>query len=396
MTSPEKLHIAMLVVDANEVRGLTHKDETKRSPVLHTAIHNLLEGLKIRDDVEVTVLYGRQQIIPGEDRVEGSIHYLPVPYKPLPFLGMGGPLLGRALALSRKLRSLKPDLVHGQGTERESGLVAAWSSFPSIITLHGNLGEIAKTMQAKPFSYFWLAAKLERWALPRVTMIHCISDHTRESVKESLTRTWIIPNAVAQDYFDVINQPSDNPSVVCISGIAEWKNPITLVHASDRLHEEFPEARVDFYGACNTGYPYGAAFMAEIATRPWCHFHGQSSLQTLTAALETATCAVLPSKQENFGLALAEAMAAGVLGIGSNVGGIPDVITPELTGLLFEPDNSDELSKLLVDIHRDRKRLNLLASAGRLRAVDHFSIQAVADAHLAMYQDIAISSKLHG
>jgi glycosyltransferase involved in cell wall biosynthesis len=387
-TRTAPLRVAMLVVDANDVKGLTHQDANLESPVLHTAVSNLLSGIQSSKDVEIYVLYGRKNAAPKEARHEGAVRYVPVQYKPVPFLGMGGSLLARTLALLSAIRTLKPDLVHGQGTERESGLVAACCRIPSILTLHGNLSEIARSLQAKPFSYFWIAAKLEQWVLPKVTLIHCISAHTRESVCRRAKKTAIIPNAVAEAFFKVERQPVSHPSVICMAGIAEWKNPLVLVKASDSLHRYDPKTKIHFYGYCASEHRYGRAFLEALESRPWCVHHGHSTQATLLNALASATCSVLPSKQENFGLALAESMAAGVAVLGANVGGIPDVIQNEVTGLLFDPDKPDELAQLLIDLHSDKGKMQRLAEAGRAEAIRRFSIESVSAAHLKMYHEL--------
>lgn len=386
-----KLKIAMLVVDANDVSQYTQRDEARQSPVLHNAVHSLLSGLKERDDVEIQIVYGRNKVQEGENRWEGCLHFVPVPYKSLPVPGIGGPYLGRTLALLRYLRRSKPDLVHAQGTERESGLVAALAEFPSILTLHGNLTEIAKSMGASPFSYFGLASRLERFALGRVSGVHCISEHTLASVSRRARKTWVIPNAVSPRYFDVTRQGSDVPRIVCMSGISEWKNPILLAKASDAFHAEFPQGEVHFHGACDENHPYGRAFLDALKSRPWCIFHGRSTPDGLVEALSRATCAVLPSTQENFGLALAEAMAAGVPCIGSDAGGIPDVIHHGETGLLFPEGDWAALAVCLIEIHRNPKQAEAMSRAGRKDALDRFTIDAVANAHVQMYRAVAKS-----
>jgi glycosyltransferase involved in cell wall biosynthesis len=387
------LKVSMLVVDANDAGGSSNRDTTRIGPVLHPAVDNLLEGLSHRDDVQIDVLYGRQNPTPEESRENGAVRYIPVPYKKIPIPGMGGAYAGRTFALLKEVKRRSPDLVHAQGTERESGLVAALAGFPSILTLHGNLTEIAKSMGASPFSYFGLASRLERFALGRVSGVHCISKHTQTSVAGKSCRTWIIPNAVANDYFGIVNRPSANPSVVCISGIAEWKNPLALVKASGQLHNEFPDATVDFYGACDITSPYGKAFLDALTTREWCHFHGQSSKSTMIEALETASCSVLPSLMENCPVSILESMAAGVVVLGANVGGIPDLIESKRTGLLFDPRDNQELGNLLVTIHRDRENMALFARAGRADAAKRFSIQAVTEAHIEMYRSLLISKQ---
>jgi glycosyltransferase involved in cell wall biosynthesis len=383
-----KLKLTMLVVDANDVSQYTQRDEARQSPVLHNAVHSLLDGLRDRDDIEVEVLYGRKHALDDEDRWEGGLHFVPVSYKTLPIPGIGGPYLGRTLALLRYLKNSKPDLVHAQGTERESGLVAALAGFPSILTLHGNLTEIAKSMGAKPLSYFGLASRLERFALGRVSGVHCISKHTQTSVAGRARQTWIIPNAVSSHYFNVTPQARDQPQVVCMSGISEWKNPILLAKASDALHSAFPGSQIQFFGACDKAHPYGRAFLDALESRPWCFFHGRSSPEVLAEALSRATCAVLPSKQENFGLALAEAMAAGVPCIGSDVGGIPDVIRHGKTGLLFPEGDQAALERCLIEIHQNPAMAQHMAIFGKADAQARFSKKEVATAHLRMYQEL--------
>jgi hypothetical protein len=55
------------------------------------------------------------------------------------------PLPGCIRATRRRLRTLQPDLVHGQGTERDCALSAIFSGFPNVVTIHGNMAELART-----------------------------------------------------------------------------------------------------------------------------------------------------------------------------------------------------------------------------------------------------------
>lgn len=392
MPANNTMRICVAVHDANDVSGASHRNNLCQSPVLHSAMHNLLEGLRQRNDVELEVAYGRMHPKPGEDRWDGCLHYVPVMYKPLPIPGMGGPYLARTIALLRHIRKTKPDLVHGQGTERESGLVAALSRLPSILTLHGNFREISKTIKAKPMSYYWLSARIEDFILPLVTGVHCISSHTKQSVQARAHRTWIIPNAVDNRFFAVERQPTAYPNIVCIAAITEWKNPLLLVKAGDAVQKVFPDSKIHFFGACNEDHPYGREFLNLISLRPWCIYHGQCDTGTIIEHLATATCSVLPSRQENFGLSLAEALACGVPSLGANVGGIPDVIRQGETGYLFNPEDPSELSNLITTLHKDKATMVAMSQRAREDAARRFSCRSVADAHVAMYHD-AISAQ---
>ena len=57
---------------------------------------------------------------------------------------------------------------------------------------------------------------------------------------------------------------------------------------------------------------------------------------------------IVPSTEpESFGLIVVEAMLAKKAVIGSNIGGISTIIDADVTGLLFEPNNKDELASAI-------------------------------------------------
>ena len=82
---------------------------------------------------------------------------------------------------------------------------------------------------------------------------------------------------------------------------------------------------------------------------------------------------ILASHNETFGLVLAEAMRSGVAVIGSNSGGVPEIIEDGKTGLLFESGNSKALADCIQKLWRDRDFLDQLAIQGKHFADRNFS-----------------------
>lgn len=81
---------------------------------------------------------------------------------------------------------------------------------------------------------------------------------------------------------------------------------------------------------------------------------------------------VLATYEETFGLVLAEAMRAGVAVIGSNSGGVPEIIDHNQTGLLFTPkDNVDLYEKLKILISNDELK-EQFAKQGKIKADEMF------------------------
>jgi glycosyltransferase involved in cell wall biosynthesis len=82
---------------------------------------------------------------------------------------------------------------------------------------------------------------------------------------------------------------------------------------------------------------------------------------------------VLASKRETFGLVLIEAMQVGTTVIGSNSGGVVEIIDDGITGLLFEAGNSDHLAKKITFLKNDKIMNEVLAKAGQKKAETDFS-----------------------
>ncbi|MBE9560007.1 MAG: glycosyltransferase family 4 protein [Proteobacteria bacterium] len=89
--------------------------------------------------------------------------------------------------------------------------------------------------------------------------------------------------------------------------------------------------------------------------------------------MQLCDCVVLASAQETFGLVLPEAMRAGVAVIGSNSGGVPEIIEHEKTGLLFETKNAGSLYQQLERLYLNAGFKDELAARGKESADERFS-----------------------
>lgn len=85
---------------------------------------------------------------------------------------------------------------------------------------------------------------------------------------------------------------------------------------------------------------------------------------------------VLTTFAETFGLVLVEAMKSGVAVIGTNAGGVPEIIEHEQTGLLYEPANADDLADCVKRMVENPDLRHKLAVAGKTYADEMFSEQA--------------------
>jgi starch synthase len=105
--------------------------------------------------------------------------------------------------------------------------------------------------------------------------------------------------------------------------------------------------------------------------------------------LSHATAFACPSVYEPLGIVNLEAMACGTAVVASRVGGIPEVVSDGVTGLLVPPDDPAALGEALNALLRDPARALMMGAAGRARAVGEFSWDTVAAQIAALYAELA-------
>lgn len=83
---------------------------------------------------------------------------------------------------------------------------------------------------------------------------------------------------------------------------------------------------------------------------------------------------VAPSLKEGFGLAAVEAMALGRPVVASNVGGLPEIVTPGETGILVVPNDPNALAQALGNLIANPGLVKDMATRARARVEVHFDL----------------------
>jgi len=373
------MKIALLITDNRE----PFRQYNKTAPWFGTAPEALLQGFTSLPEVEVHVMSCTQKKMRSPEQLAENIFFHSLPVLKIGWMRTG--YLGCVRAVRRKLREIKPDIVHGQGTERDCALSAVFSGYPNVLTIHGNMRLVARVNKARPLSFYWLAARLEAFTLPRTDGIVCISRYTQEAVRALTAKTWQIPNAVDGSFFELEKRPMAPPRILCVGNVDRRKNQNALIRALDTLE---PENKFDliFLGRVDPSHAYGKEFLGLVETRPWCRYKGFADREDFKKLLATASGLTLPSLEDNCPMVILEAMAAGIPVAAARVGGVPDLVRHEETGLLFDPFDSHAMAaatdELLTAASQER------AARAQEEAWTRFHPEKIARRHVEIYREI--------
>ncbi len=319
-----QLKIAQVTMD-NREHYKTHADPI---PCFGTAPEALLQGLSRLPETEVHVISCIRQPVGAPEKLAPNIFFHSLVVPKIGWMRTG--FQGCVRAVRRKISEIQPDIVHGQGTESYFALAAVFSGRPNVTTIHGNMAQVARVLRAPPGSYLWLAARLENFALKRTGGVFCNSQHTEDLVRPRARRTWRVPNAVRDPFF----QPLTNRSrpakcrIVNVGVITENKRQLELLEVVRKLRAEGLEFEFIFVGEARPSNPYARAFLEQIAPlqqEGLAHYVGMKSASELVECFDGASALVHFPLEESFGLVVAEALARNLKLFASRVGGIVDV-----------------------------------------------------------------------
>ncbi|WP_417205772.1 exopolysaccharide biosynthesis GT4 family glycosyltransferase EpsE [Antarctobacter sp.] len=149
-----------------------------------------------------------------------------------------------------------------------------------------------------------------------------------------------------------------------------------LMAATRQLLDQGVDVRLEIAGEDDAGGTGYRAELEDTLKRLRLQDHvkllGAIDAGAVKAKLEEAHLFVLASWHEPLGVAYMEAMAMGVPTIGTDAGGVAELITDGSTGYLVEPKNPGQLTRTIRSLVNDPDALLRLSEAGRAHVVENF------------------------
>lgn len=171
-----------------------------------------------------------------------------------------------------------------------------------------------------------------------------------------LNRTGVVmppPFAALREHRPAPRSREGLPQVLYVGDLEYRKGVHLLVEAMQSLFEQGVAAEVRLIGDDTRTGPFGRSLRHWLeqriapAWRSRFHFMPPREGADLASALAEATVCCIPSRWEHFSPVCVEAMAAGALVVGSDGGGMAELIEDGRSGLLFRSDDASQLARAL-------------------------------------------------
>ena len=189
----------------------------------------------------------------------------------------------------------------------------------------------------------------------------------------------------------------DTPVVLMAGALTQRKSPHTLIEAAARLHSDCQQAQYPgrtgpapslHYLICGEG-PLRQELEARVQALGLASvFHFAGFCRDVSAYLAAADIFVHTPVWEGLGVAVIEALAAGLPVVASRVGGIPELITDGETGLLVPAQDPSALCHALLQCLRRPDWAKTLGAHGQNRVRADFDIETTARANEALYYEL--------
>ena len=339
--------------------------------------------------------------------------------------------LGRPLRVRAYLRQLHArvnfDVVEAQNWGAEAVLYSLQPSAPLVVRLCTSIKKVDAIVAGGPMGRArrHVAYLLERLEVRRAAAVVASSRYmTMEAARlygVPARRISIVPLGIARSRFPrsedgasgvaievrasergagtaqrTVRRHDASPVVFYAGRLEQRKGVRYLLEAIPRVVDAVPEVRFRLAGRDTSDAPgdrsYEAFFadLATVAALAATTFLGHVDPEALGQEYATCTVFAAPSLFESFGQAHLEAMEHGKPVVACATAATPELVLDGETGILVPARDSQALAEALIRLLRDPQLAGRMGERGRARAASRFSVDALVEGTLAVYQGVRV------
>ena len=215
----------------------------------------------------------------------------------------------------------------------------------------------------------------------------------RYEFKFNSATTILVPHGLrSTEYMQTVNRHM-GVEVLFVGRLEPRKGIDVLLSALPNILNESRDIRFRIIGdntlPMASGLTFEEQFRLEHKGEDWfdrVRFEGKVTQDILENAYRSCDIFVAPSRFESFGLIFLEAMREGKPVIGCSVGGIPEVVSDGINGLLVEPGNIKQLADAILTLSRNAETRHQFGEAGRRLFKEKFTADRMAKESEELYE----------
>lgn len=270
---------------------------------------------------------------------------------------------------------------------------------PTVLTWHNDLPPVTRVATVLVAGHNALSMIYLR-SYSRIISTTNVYAKTSKILRYHRKKVRVVPNGVDIDRFN----PGVNPfavkeryrldgykTLIFVGALTRWhayKGVDVLIRAFTRIARQCEKLKLMIVGGGNM-LDFYRAIAGRLFEEGRIIFTGAVTDSLLPALYAASDFAVLPStdSSEGYGLVLLEAMACGRTVIGSDVGGIPEVVQDGKNGFLVQPADPVALANTIHNLYSDDSLRTKMGSEGR-KFAETRSWGRVGESISSLYQEI--------
>lgn len=267
--------------------------------------------------------------------------------------------------LKRVLNSWKPDIFHAHFIS-SYGFVGALTGYkPFFVSVWGkDIFDFPKSSSVN--------RKIIEFTLARANVVMSTSHiMAKETNLYSKKKVWVTPFGVDTTKFIPASLTKAENALLrvgTVKALSDKYGIADLVKGFAHLHARFPDSELVIAGDGPQRNEY-EALANKLGISDAVTFLGKIPHEQVPTTIQSMDIFAVPSTEnsESFGVAAVEAMACGVPVVVSNVGGLPEVVIANETGIVIEKESPDQLAEALIRLANSPEMRETM----RRRGVEH-------------------------
>jgi glycosyltransferase involved in cell wall biosynthesis len=295
--------------------------------------------------------------------------------------------------LKQILHDFNPNIVHLHTMLRFSpSVLFLLKKYPTVLTVHGpeeflksliiwtlppnrfKNGDY-KTLSLLGTIHYLFISYIQRMVykvgLKNIDLFIAPSNFMKHQISMEYKNTYLLHNGIT---LKRALKPIHGKKLIFVGGLKKGKGVNYLIKAMPHIIDKIPDASLDIVGDGGERDEF-TKLVNDLKLQNKIKFLGWVNNENIRNIYKNADIVVIPSIwPENLPMVCIEAMSVGRPLVGTNIGGIPELIENGKTGFLVDHGNSKQIAERVIELFSNRELMEEMGKNARIKA-EQFSIE---------------------